>query len=74
MPLTDVYAPEGSFADRRTAAGVLADRTWVLLAESSEGAWRVAGRADRASDLAPAARSELAAITTTAKQASGRCS
>lgn len=45
------------------AAGdpAVADRTWVLLTESPEGGWGVAGHANTGSDLAQAARAELAA-------------
>jgi phenylpyruvate tautomerase PptA (4-oxalocrotonate tautomerase family) len=39
----------------------LAERTWVLLTESPEGGWGVAGHANTAADLAQAARAELAA-------------
>ena len=39
----------------------LAERTWVLLTESPEGGWGVAGRANTGADLAQAARAELAA-------------
>src|SRR6478672_214349 len=38
----------------------LADRTWVLLTESPEGGWGVAGHANTGADLAQAARAELA--------------
>jgi phenylpyruvate tautomerase PptA (4-oxalocrotonate tautomerase family) len=41
-------------------AGV-AERTWVLLTESPEGGWGVAGHANTGADLAQAARAELAA-------------
>jgi phenylpyruvate tautomerase PptA (4-oxalocrotonate tautomerase family) len=41
-------------------AGV-AERTWVLLTESSEGGWGVAGHANTGADLAQAARAEMAA-------------
>lgn len=46
-----------------SAAGdaAVADRTWVLLTESPEGGWGVAGHANTGSDLAQAARAELAA-------------
>ena len=46
----------------------LAGRTWVLLTESPEGGWGVAGHANTGADLAAAARAELAA--TAAKQSS----
>lgn len=39
----------------------LAERTWVLLTESPEGGWGVAGHANTGADLAHAARAELAA-------------
>jgi phenylpyruvate tautomerase PptA (4-oxalocrotonate tautomerase family) len=39
----------------------VAERTWVLLTESPEGGWGVAGHANTGADLAQAARAELAA-------------
>lgn len=39
----------------------LAGRTWVLLTESPEGGWGVAGHANTGADLAQAARAEMAA-------------
>jgi phenylpyruvate tautomerase PptA (4-oxalocrotonate tautomerase family) len=39
----------------------LAQRTWVLLTESPEGGWGVAGHANTGADLALAARAEIAA-------------
>jgi phenylpyruvate tautomerase PptA (4-oxalocrotonate tautomerase family) len=39
----------------------VAERTWVLLTESPEGGWGVAGHANTGADLAKAARAELAA-------------
>jgi phenylpyruvate tautomerase PptA (4-oxalocrotonate tautomerase family) len=53
--LTDVVA---------AAAGdpTLTERTWVLLTESPEGGWGVAGHANTGADIATAARAELAAI------------
>jgi phenylpyruvate tautomerase PptA (4-oxalocrotonate tautomerase family) len=39
----------------------LVQRTWVLLTESPEGGWGVAGHANTGADLAQAARAELAA-------------
>jgi phenylpyruvate tautomerase PptA (4-oxalocrotonate tautomerase family) len=39
----------------------LAHRTWVLLTESPDGGWGVAGHANTGADLAQAARAELAA-------------
>jgi phenylpyruvate tautomerase PptA (4-oxalocrotonate tautomerase family) len=38
------------------------ERTWVLLTESPEGGWGVAGHANTGADIAAAARAELAAI------------
>lgn len=38
----------------------LTDRTWVLLTESPEGGWGVAGHANTGADLIAAARKELA--------------
>ena len=53
--LTDIVA---------AAAGdpTLAERTWVLLTESPEGGWGINGHANTGSDIAQAARSELAAL------------
>jgi phenylpyruvate tautomerase PptA (4-oxalocrotonate tautomerase family) len=53
--LTDIVA---------AAAGdpTLTERTWVLLTESPEGGWGVAGHANTGADIATAARAELAAI------------
>jgi phenylpyruvate tautomerase PptA (4-oxalocrotonate tautomerase family) len=39
----------------------LAERTWVLLTESPDGGWGVAGHANTGADLARAARAEIAA-------------
>ncbi len=46
------------------AAGdpTLTERTWVLLTESPEGGWGVAGHANTGADIAAAARAELTAI------------
>jgi phenylpyruvate tautomerase PptA (4-oxalocrotonate tautomerase family) len=54
--LTDIIA---------SAAGdpELAERTWVLLTESPEGGWGVAGHANTGADLADAARAEIAQHT-----------
>jgi phenylpyruvate tautomerase PptA (4-oxalocrotonate tautomerase family) len=52
--LTDIVA---AAADDPT----LAERTWVLLTESPEGGWGINGHANTGSDIAQAARSELAA-------------
>jgi len=45
------------------AAGdpTLAERTWVLLTESPEGGWGIAGHANTGADIAQSARAELAA-------------
>ncbi|HEX3361281.1 MAG TPA: hypothetical protein VHS74_09850 [Solirubrobacterales bacterium] len=53
--LTDIAA---------TAAGNpgLAARTWVLLTESPEGGWGIAGHASTGEDIAAAAREQIAAI------------
>ena len=40
----------------------VAERTWVLITESPEGGWGIAGHANTGSDIAEAARSELAAL------------
>ena len=45
----------------------LTERTWVLLTESPEGGWGVAGHANTGEDLAQAAREE---ITAAARQSS----
>ena len=37
----------------------LAQRTWVLLTESPEGGWGIAGHANRGTDIAQSARAEL---------------
>ena len=51
--LTDIVA---------AAAGdpTVAERTWVLITESPEGGWGINGHANTGSDIAEAARSELA--------------
>ena len=53
--LTDIVA---------AAAGdpTLTERTWVLITESPEGGWGINGHANTGSDIAAAARSELAAL------------
>ena len=52
--LTDIVA---------AAAGdpTLSQRTWVLITESPEGGWGVAGHANTGADIAAAARAELTA-------------
>jgi phenylpyruvate tautomerase PptA (4-oxalocrotonate tautomerase family) len=52
--LTEIVAAAG--ADPSST-----QRTWVLLTESPEGGWGVAGHANTGADLAQAARAELAA-------------
>ena len=52
--LTDIVAAAAGDPD-------VAERTWVLLTESPEGGWGVAGHANTGADLAQAARAELAA-------------
>ena len=59
--LTDIVAAAAGDAS-------VAERTWVLLTESPEGGWGVAGHANTGADLAAAARAELAA--TAGKQSS----
>ena len=53
--LTDIVA---------AAAGdpTVAERTWVLITESPEGGWGINGHANTGSDIAQAARSQLAAL------------
>ena len=53
--LTDIVA---------SSAGdpTLAERTWVLITESPEGGWGISGHANTGSDIAQAARSQLAAL------------
>jgi phenylpyruvate tautomerase PptA (4-oxalocrotonate tautomerase family) len=53
--LTDIVATS---ADDPT----LAERTWVLITESPEGGWGISGHANTGSDIAQAARSQLAAL------------
>jgi hypothetical protein len=43
----------------------VAGRTWVLLTESPEGGWGVAGHAHTGADLADAARAEMAVAAET---------
>jgi phenylpyruvate tautomerase PptA (4-oxalocrotonate tautomerase family) len=47
------------------AAGdlALAERTWVLLTESPEGGWGIAGHANTLADIATAARAAVADAT-----------
>jgi phenylpyruvate tautomerase PptA (4-oxalocrotonate tautomerase family) len=54
------------------AAGVpsLAERTWVLLTEATEGGWGLAGHANTNEELVAAARAQIAAISS-AKSAAG---
>ena len=43
------------------ADSALAQRTWVLLTESPEGGWGIAGHANTQADIAAAARAALSA-------------
>src|SRR5271167_2875586 len=54
--LTEIVAAQARDA-------TLADRTWVLITESPEGGWGVAGHANTGADLADAARAEIAQHT-----------
>src|SRR5580700_8470465 len=40
----------------------VSQRTWVLITESPEGGWGIGGHANTGSDIAQAARSQLAAL------------
>src|SRR5205809_4359906 len=53
--LTDIVAAAASDP-------TLTQRTWVLITESPEGGWGVAGHANTGADIAAAARAELTAI------------
>jgi phenylpyruvate tautomerase PptA (4-oxalocrotonate tautomerase family) len=48
-------------AARAAGDATLAQRTWVLLTESPEGGWGIAGHANTQADIAAAARAVLAA-------------
>ena len=50
--LTEIIARAAGDSD-------IAQRTWVLLTESPEGGWRVAGHANTQADIAAAARAAL---------------
>jgi phenylpyruvate tautomerase PptA (4-oxalocrotonate tautomerase family) len=52
--LTDIVATQGRDAS-------LAGRTWVLITESPDGGWGLAGHASTGADIADAARREIAA-------------
>lgn len=54
--LTDLVARAGGDP-------TLADRTWVLITESPEGGWGIQGHANTGSDIAQAARTQMAAVT-----------
>jgi phenylpyruvate tautomerase PptA (4-oxalocrotonate tautomerase family) len=41
----------------------LAERTWVLIYESPEGGWGINGHANTGSDIAQAARAQIAALS-----------
>jgi phenylpyruvate tautomerase PptA (4-oxalocrotonate tautomerase family) len=51
--LTDIVAAAADDA-------AVAERTWVLLTESPEGGWGIAGHANTGADIAATARKELA--------------
>ena len=53
--LTDIVAAAA-------AGSTVAGRTWVLITESPEGGWGIDGHANTGSDIAEAARSQLAAL------------
>jgi phenylpyruvate tautomerase PptA (4-oxalocrotonate tautomerase family) len=72
MPMIDVYAAAGTFGDKYSLAKIvaraagdaaLAQRTWVLLTESPEGGWGIAGHANTQADIAASARAALSAGT-----------
>ncbi len=52
--LTEIIARAGGDSD-------IAQRTWVLLTESPEGGWGIAGDANTQADIAAAARAALSA-------------
>jgi phenylpyruvate tautomerase PptA (4-oxalocrotonate tautomerase family) len=52
--LTDIVA-------RAAGDPTLAERSWVLITESPDGGWGISGHANTGSDIAQAARSQLAA-------------
>ena len=56
--LTEIVAAASS-------APGLAERTWVLLTESPEGGWGIAGHANTQADLAASARAALSAAAST---------
>jgi phenylpyruvate tautomerase PptA (4-oxalocrotonate tautomerase family) len=58
--LTDIVA---------AAAGdsSLAERTWVLITESPDGGWGISGHANTGSEIAAAARAELASANPSSK-------
>ena len=77
MPMIDVFSPIGTFSDKSRLAQDLAQavmrwegaagdptpvqRTWVLLTESPEGGWGIAGHANTQGDIAASARTALSA-------------
>jgi phenylpyruvate tautomerase PptA (4-oxalocrotonate tautomerase family) len=50
----------------------LSDRTWVLLTESPEGGWGIAGHAYTSEEIAAAARAEMAEEAEPAQDSGGR--
>jgi phenylpyruvate tautomerase PptA (4-oxalocrotonate tautomerase family) len=53
--LTDLVA-------KAAADPTLAERTWVLITESPDGGWGIAGHANTGADIAVAARNQIAAL------------
>jgi len=72
MPMIDVYATIGTFANpkalaRDLVAAAAGDppvtaRTWVLLSEAIEGGWGLAGHANTNAELVDAARAQIAQL------------
>src|SRR5258708_6888396 len=77
MPMIDVYATVGTFADKHQLAVVerltqivaaaagdltLAERTWVLLTEAIPGGWGLKGHANTNDELVNAARAQIAEL------------
>ncbi len=62
--LTDIVAAAASDP-------LMTERTWVLITESPDGGWGINGHANTGSDIAHAARSELAALAEERTSGSG---
>ena len=58
--LTDIVA-------RAAGDPTLVDRTWVLITESPNGGWGIAGHANTGDDIAQAARAQIAALAAKGK-------